>query len=156
MPPAKASVLNYTLSSATLQWSAPVFDGLSDVTNYAIVVRTSNDKTIAANVSVDAGSNCVTISSLQYSTPYTFEIKAFNSVGGSPGAVFNFTISREGILHAARTCMKFYIGRFIAYIHLRACLSHIHFQNYFRLHTLKWRRSVMEKGAICMLHSRGM
>ena len=96
MPPTEVSVLNYTLSSATVQWSAPAFDGLSDVTNYVIGVWT-NDKTIAAIVSMDAASRCATIAPLQYGMPYTFEIKAFNSVGGSPGAVSNFTIAPEGI-----------------------------------------------------------
>lgn len=95
MPPGNVSIFNYTLSSVTLQWRAPLFDGLSAVIKYVVGVSTDG-KVVLTNASVYATANCfITILSMLYNIPYTFEIRAVNSVGASPTVVSNFTILPE-------------------------------------------------------------
>lgn len=96
MSPNSISIINYTLSSVILMWSAPAFDGLSRITGYLVSV--SRRQLIVANLStVSTASTSITIPSLQHSAPYTFEVKAVNRVGASLGAfVYNFTIVPEG------------------------------------------------------------
>ena len=91
-PPSNVSVPSYTLSSLTLTWKPPLFGGLDDIFRYTVAVSSVGGLFVA---NMSSATTSATIPSLQYNTPYTFEVKAVNRVGASPGAVYNFVISSE-------------------------------------------------------------
>eukprot|EP00731_Ephydatia_muelleri_P010015 Em0005g601a len=90
--PFNVSVSIYTLSSITLAWNPPLFDGLDDILGYKVAVSRLGGVFVA---NVSSANTSVVIPSLQYNTPYTFEVKAVNRVGASPGTVYSFVILPE-------------------------------------------------------------
>ena len=68
--------------SADLSWTAPTDDGGSDITGYQYRYQAG---TTAGGTWTDTGSATVafTVSSLDAETEYTFQVRAFNSVGNS-------------------------------------------------------------------------
>lgn len=92
--PFNVSVSIYTLSSITLAWNPPLFDGLDDILGYKVAVSRLGGVSVA---NVSSANTSVVIPSLQYNTLYTFEVKAVNRVGASPGTVYSFVILPEGL-----------------------------------------------------------
>lgn len=90
--PLNVSVANYTLNSVTLVWTPPKSDGLDDIFVYAVRVSGMGGSFVA---NLSAPLTSVVIPSLQYNTPYIYEVKAVNRVGTSPGTTTSFAISPE-------------------------------------------------------------
>src|SRR5206468_3164508 len=67
--------------SATVQWTAPPFDGLSAVTGYTVTATPGG-----TTLSTAASSTSAVIGSLQRGITYTFAVAAVNAVGTGPAA----------------------------------------------------------------------